>query len=170
MDSYHNQLSIPAVILIIFSPFFITNSLIYVKWTDGLRAARVWKQPFSTNIFFFFLANLYHNRPASKHLQRVGLPNKCRAEDPLSKQRLQGRHLTFPFLLCKTSCRFVHLKRCMPIIRRLLKVETTLKWGIKFLNKFYLVTLWIKLFGARKYKDHLTQATNKNKITPQLPG
>ena len=32
-----------------------------------------------------------------------------------------------------------------------------------------MVTLWIKLFGASNYKDHLTQATNKINIT-QLPG
>lgn len=58
----------------------------------------------------------------------------------------------------------------MPIIPRLLQVETTFKSGIRFLNKFYSVTLSIKIFGASNFKDHFTQATNKNNITPQLPG
>lgn len=88
---------------------------------------------------YIFIKNKYanHKWAASKHLQRVGLQDTCKAEYPLAKHGLQEHHLSFLSLLCKTPCRFVHLKRCMPIIPRLIQVETTRKSKIKFINKFY---------------------------------
>lgn len=82
---------------------------------------------------------------------------KCKAGEETLKHKSQGHHLTFPFLLCKTFCKFAHLQAAHPLVsRKFYKSHKSLVDDRKKIIKTFRVLVWffhktkLKWFKALK--------------------